>query len=150
MTVNRLFSEMHFGVHLEDLSEEQLRHFGVALLSILSADRLSATELATFEEIAMHLGTPRKTVEEIGSLDTTAVDLEEVLGELGESFNHRALLYNAVLIASTDGYSKNERAKVANAAEILGISDDCLKNIERLVAMEIAQRKLKASILGLR
>lgn len=150
MTVNRFFSEMHFGAYFPDFNAEQMRHFGRALLCIAAADRLSATELVTYQEIGRHLGTPPEILEELAATDPASIDLEETLNSLGEDFSTHALLYDAILIASTDGYTEEERFKTAQAAEILGISKGALKSIERLVETESAQRKLKATLLKLR
>lgn len=149
MTVNRFFSELHFGA-FADLTDEQLRLFGRALLSIVAADRLSATELSTFEEIATHLGTPAAIIQELAATDPATIDLVATLEGLHDDFGSRVLLYNAIVIASTDGYTDKERVRAANAAELLGMSPDCLRSIEQLVVAEAAQRRLKAAILKAR
>lgn len=146
--VNEFFSLMHYGVTFEQYSLEDMKRYGLALLKIVSTDGFSPREKWAHIELGRHVGAPDDVVREMAEKDVSKVNLAEVLGGFKDGVPARAMLYDAIVIASVDGYSDSERAMAANAAKVLGIEKNVLESIESLVESERALRKLKAALLG--
>lgn len=144
--INEFFSRMHYGTHIQ-YGAEDVQRFGLALLMIVSVDGLSDRERWAHTEIGRHVGAPDEMIQAVYSADLTKLDLAEVLEGFSDGTPARTMLYDAITIASVDGYSDEERAFAARAAEILGIEPSVLKAIESLVETERALRNTKAALL---
>jgi len=58
----------------------------------------------------------------------------------------RAILYTAILVAGADGYAEGEREATRRAANILGVSEHVINELE---AQFFAEEKLRASRIAL-
>ncbi|EGJ31410.1 hypothetical protein LYNGBM3L_38770 [Moorena producens 3L] len=58
------------------------------------------------------------------------------------------LVYHAIKMSSADGvYADAERAKVKEAAKILGVADDIVLTLESLVEMERTVVKMRKALI---
>lgn len=144
--INEFFSRMHYGSHIQ-YGAEDVERFGLALLMIVSADGLSDRERWAHEEIGRHVGAPEEMIQAVYSADISKLDLDKILEGFADGSPARTMLYDAITIASVDGYSAEERAFAAHAAKVLGIEPSVLHAIESLVETERALRKTKAALL---
>jgi hypothetical protein len=118
-----------------------------AILTIAAADGLSSTEAEYFANLSAIMQMPEERIAHYLKYDTSSASLEELLSPLNDKVpgSHPAgyLLYDAIKVASVDGYSEVERAKMAEAARLLGVSAEHLAQLEALVAAESGVRQAR-------
>ena len=62
----------------------------------------------------------------------------------------RAMLYDAITIASADGFTEKERTLLERVAKLLGVDDSVYNAVLSLVEAETALNRLKGSLLSVR
>lgn len=147
----RYYWNLHYGMFPQQpLNENIFLHFNRALLIISGADgELSAAEWDVFVATRRLLGIPMELLSQFKTFDYRNGNLEESLKHIegGEV----ALIYDAIKIASADGYADAERAMARKAAEILKINICAVVHLEYLVAQEYqtaASKKALFTSLG--
>ncbi|NEO93387.1 MAG: hypothetical protein F6K56_25520 [Moorea sp. SIO3G5] len=96
-------------------------------------------------------GAPEDVVGLYKSFDYKNANLQELLPDIKvdvetwSAANH--LVYHAIKMSSADGvYADPERAKVKEAAKILGVADDIVLTLESLVEMERSVFKMRKAL----
>lgn len=119
---------------------ESRDRYARAILTIAAADGLSAQESEYFANLSAAMDMPEEVIAHYLKYDTSSASLEELLSPLRQAtpeLNPAGyLLHDAIKLASVDGYSEKERAKVAEAARLLGVSPSHTAELEGLVAAE--------------
>jgi tellurite resistance protein len=145
--VNEYFAQLHYGVTMEEYAPGDIKRFFLAVLKIVAADGLADRERWAFTELARHVGVPEHVVDALVKTDLATIDLAQVLAGFRDGVPARAMLYDAITVASVDGYTAEERKFARHAAELLGVDERAVRTIESIVAGEHAMRELKASLL---
>ena len=126
---------------------EHRDRYARAILTIAAADGLSDSEAEYFANLSAIMQMPEEMIAHYLKYDTSSTSLEELLSPLHDAVPgaHPAgyLLYDAIKVASVDGYSEKERAKVAEGAKLLGVSAEHLAQLEGLVAAERGLRTVR-------
>lgn len=148
--LNKFFCLLHYGATFDSIptTPDDMRRFALALLKIVGADGLSEKEQWAYAEIGRHVGAPEALIQQLLATDPSKLDLAELLAGFTDGVNARAMLFDAITVASADGYSDEERKVAAEAAKTLGIDEPTLRAIEALVETEAAFRRTKGAILG--
>ena len=146
------FTEQVYGadaVTQQGLLPQVYVNYGLAILVITGFDgELSELELSFFLARSRAFGTPERLLEEYRSFDPASVPLEELVPPLREHGLGPALIYDAVLVASVDGYHPDERAAVRRAAELVGVDPPTVVAIEGLVEVEHALTRARHALLA--
>ena len=146
---NAMFAQFFYGSQARDRAEAVAE--GKATKLILAADGVSAEELMAFEFGLQVLGLSDEDRKAIMDFDPAGARLEDVLpGYEKDGALARVMLYNAVLIASVDGFGDKERAMARKAGELMGIPADTISAITDLVALERHVTNLRHSLLKAR
>lgn len=146
---NEWFIRSHYGIDFNSPAEE-MKRYGIALMAIVAADGVSERERWAATELAQHMGAPTDMISSIMGMDPSRIDLAEVLCGFKDGTPARAMLYDAITIASADGFSEKERAFTEGVAKRLGIDDNIYNAIVSLVEAEAALNRLKGSLLSVR
>lgn len=129
---------------------ENRDRYARAILTIAAADGLSPQEAEYFANLSAAMEMPEEVVGRYLNYDTSSASLEELLSPLRQAtpdINPAGyLLYDAIKLASVDGYSEKERTKVAEAARLLGISAHHVAALEGAVAAEIGVRNARLAV----
>src|SRR5689334_3339714 len=121
--VNRYFARTHYGVERNSYGSADFKRFFLAVLKIIEADGISDREKWAFSELAMHVGVPEQVVTKLLKQDLSKIDLRELLMGFRDGVPARAMLYDAMTIASIDGYSDAERQLARKAAFMLNVDE---------------------------
>jgi uncharacterized membrane protein YebE (DUF533 family) len=119
-----------------------------AILTIAAADGLSDRERDYFVNLARALEMPDEVAEGYAKYDTKSASLEQLLKPLKGMKPVPYLVYDAIKIASVDGYSDKERAAVRAAAEALGVAIESVRALEALVVAENGIREARLAIFA--
>jgi tellurite resistance protein len=116
------------------------RRMAVCLLSIANGDgELSDAERSWALGYFAAKGYPTEVIDEARRLTDRDLDVIPALMELGVlKPSGRILLYDAIRVASADGYHPAEMRAVRAVARALGVPDAAVAEIEALVADEAA------------
>ncbi|MEW6731919.1 MAG: TerB family tellurite resistance protein [Acidobacteriota bacterium] len=129
--------------------EEQVIKYLKALKVIIGADgQIAEAELNALKKGMKRMGAPEDLVRQIEEFDISGVKLESVLPTLTPGGRRaRYLLRDAIDISRADGtYAAEEKAAVARAAQLLGVSEEVTRSIEALVELEHAVNHLRKAI----
>lgn len=146
---NEWFTRLHYGVDFNTPVEEMER-YGIAMMAIVAADGLSERERWVATELYRHMGAPADMLSRIMGMDTSTVDLAELLRGFKDGTPARAMLYDAITIASADGFTEEERTLVERVAKLLGVDENVYNAVLSLVEAETALNRLKGSLLSVR
>jgi tellurite resistance protein len=138
---------MHYGYVPASVTERDMLAYGRALLIVVGADgTVSEAEWRCFIETAEALGMPLTddVLRQLRDFDFRNADIADFLRFAG--FSAQSLLYDAILIASVDGYAKEERAMAARFAQKLGVDTAVLAVIEAIVETEAVMRNTKGRL----
>lgn len=129
-----------------DFPQDLIAKCARAQLIIAGADGLSPQEEEDCHGIGRLMGATEETVRESKAFDYKKAKLEDNLPPEVRPFG-RLFIYMAIKVASAAaGYSKQERASVANAANLLGIDQPTLHAIEGLVEAEQGLRAARIAV----
>jgi hypothetical protein len=131
---------------------ENRDRYARAVLTIAAADGLSKQEAEYFANLSAGMAMPEELIERYLTYDTSSASLEELLSPLRGTVPGANpapfLLYDAIKVASVDGYAEAERKKVAEAARLLGVSAEHVALLEGLVAAELNVRAARLAAFG--
>jgi len=145
---NTAFAEYRYGAVPENPSAERTMRYGKALMIILGADgQISDAEMSEFMKLGKLMGATEEALAEVRNFDFRKARLEEYLEGLKDDAHARRMLFDAIMIASADGYAAEERQSAAKAAKMLGVDSAVLVAIEGAVAMELALRDMRRRLL---
>lgn len=155
--------EEFYGVTKEmsaKLSKEVQTNYMKTVLIVAGADGLSASELEYAMLLQHACGVPDSALEELQQFADAMMDPGQSLIALGMSMMNevyelkaadpalkRAVLYDAIRVASRDGYSQEERDRLHEVAALLGVPSETLIALESIVELEASLRKARLSIL---
>lgn len=127
----------------------ELAHLhGTAVLLVAASDgKLSVAELDYWIAYTIGLGTPPEVAEQWRSFNPSERDLTDVFRELRAYRDAAMVLYDAIKVASVDGYHDKERTAVRKAAAQLRIDGDTVQALEGLVQAEIGLRLARVALL---
>jgi tellurite resistance protein len=148
MTVNyNVFAlTQRYGAVPGQAAKNPSNRYAKALLVVVGGDgTVSDKEWAALEDTARFLGHSAESIADLRQFDWKKADLREMLKEIPDPQIGRRLLYDAVLIASVDGYAEGERAAARKMAERLGVDAPTLSAIEAMVEAESALRVIRRS-----
>jgi uncharacterized tellurite resistance protein B-like protein len=133
------------GVSPEHTPEDRLA-VGKALLIVLGAGTaLSPREMGSFVSIATTYGATPEEIEAWRRFDHARARLADHLQVEPRLARH--LLYDVIRICRTDGvYAARERAKVSEAARLLGVSPTIVASLEAVTEIEGALVKARAAL----
>ena len=127
------------------------KNYGYALLCISGADgEVSESELHWLTKYyGFMMGAPKELTDDWTSFDYKKANLSDVLKNLdGVPVNFsRALIFDAIRMASADGYVRKEKRSVYTAAKILGVDKHIVAGLECLVENELTFKKHMAILL---
>lgn len=146
---NEWFIRNHYGIDFNSPVDE-MKRYGMAMMAIVAADGLSERERWVSTELGRHMGAPADMISNVLGADASKIDLAEVLRGFKDGTPARAMLYDAITIASADGFSDEERKFGKRVAKLLGIEDNVYDAILSLVEAEMALNRLKGSLLSVR
>lgn len=132
----------------QELTPEDCELFARAVLTIAAADGLSDAERTYFANHSRAMETPEEVIQKYLSYDTKSSSLEALLAPIRGKSPVPYLLYDAIKVASVDGYHDAERAKVREAAKTLGVSEEHVKALEGLVAAEGSVRDARLALFA--
>lgn len=144
--IDEFVSLLHYGTVLDEMGPLDLKRYFMGLLKVVGSDGVSEHERWAFSSLCRHLGVPEHVVDELLATDTSRVVLSEVAEVFERGGSPKLMLYDAITIASIDGYSEAERAEARKMAETLAVSPEDLVKIEELVEAETALRGRKATL----
>jgi tellurite resistance protein len=146
---NEWFTRLHYGVDF-DTPVEEMETYGIAMMAIVAADGLSERERWVATELYRHMGAPAEMLSSIMGMDTSTVDLPELLCRFKDGTPARAMLYDAITIASADGFTDEERRLLERVARLLSVDESVYNAVLSLVEAETALNRLKGSLLSVR
>lgn len=126
--------------------------YGGALMAIAGADgELAEAELQWYiDEQEILLADSTEYVEALKQFDWQSASVEELLTGIAYDFPlnfRRTMLYQAIKMCRADGsYHAQEKATVAQAAEILGIERPVLVSLEALAELEDSTERLRLAL----
>jgi tellurite resistance protein len=120
--------------------------YAKAIKIIASADgEFSAAEWDGLESLGRQLGATDSILDEISAYEADQGALEGLLA-VYDPIAARAVLYDAIRIASADGYNARERAAVHRAARVLRVDETVVATIESIVELETAISRMKQRV----
>jgi len=120
-----------------------------ALKVIISADgHIAKEELEALNKGLARIGASEDLKKQVESFNPQGATLESVLPTMKPGgLRARMLLRDAIEISRADGhYAAEEKAAVARAARLLGVSETTVKSIESLVELEHATKHLRKAL----
>ncbi len=145
------FAKDEYG--LSAATPQAMINYGYALLAIAGGDgEVSEAEMEWLINHQAKFGAPEDVVELYKSFDYKNANLQELLPDIKADVETwslaNELVYHAIKMSSADGvYAEAERAKVKEAAKILGVADDIVLTLESLVNMERAVLKMRKALI---
>jgi tellurite resistance protein len=141
----------HFGfTKAPPLSDpEVVRNMALALVSVAGADgNLSEPEQAWILGYLAVKGYPHEVLVEASREGAQPLEKIRELMQLGIlAQSGRILIYDAIRVASADGYSPDERKAVREVAAQLGLNEQDVRALEDLVQEELALKKKRIATL---
>ena len=144
-------SPIFYGMSM--VPQEYWKDYGYALLTIAGSDgEVSDPELEWLTiDLARSLNVSQETIVAWEQFDYDDADLKEIFDHFNASsiadFS-RLLIYDAVRMSfADDEYADEEKEKVMEAAQILGLNREAVVSIEALIEMEMATDKMRSLIL---
>jgi hypothetical protein len=144
-------SPIFYGMSM--IPQEYWEDYGYALLTIAGSDgEVSDPELEWLTiDLARSLNVPQQIIVAWEQFEFEDGELKEIF----DSFNassiadfSRLLIYDAVRMScADDDYADEEKEKVMEAAQILGLDREAVISIEALIEMEMATDKMRSLIL---
>jgi hypothetical protein len=122
--------------------------YAKAILAIAAADGLSEKEREYFANLSHAMDMPEEMINHYLSADPKAESLSDLLAPLRGRNPVPYLLYDAIKVASVDGYAEKERLQVNRAAELLGVNKEHLTALEGLVSAENAVRTARLAVFA--
>jgi tellurite resistance protein len=117
--LNTSYIRERYGVVPAPPSPELGNRYARALKIIVGADGVvSDAEMQAFRDFAALLQVPEADVESFVAFDQTKARLEDFLEGLSDGPQTRQMLYDAIKIASADGYDPKEHEALLRAAKI--------------------------------
>jgi hypothetical protein len=95
----------------QTISFEDRDRYARAILTIAAADGLSPAERDYFVNLSRAMDMPDEVAEKYATYDTKSASLEELLAPLRGRHPVPYLLYDAMKIASVDGYTEQEQKR---------------------------------------
>jgi hypothetical protein len=130
-----------------DTDEETLRYL-ITLKIILGSDGLHPLELHALTRGMEMMGVPDSAIAQVERFDVRGVAVESYLPQNSTRSRSRLLIYDAIRLASADGfYSAEEREAVARAAHALGVDMFAVRALEGLVQMERVVDQMRKALL---
>lgn len=145
--VNEFFAKLYYGAARPEVGREEQQKWGLAVLKIVSADGFSEAEKDCLAELGRHFGAPEEMIQAALKVDVSKLDLAEILRGFKDGAPARAMLWDAMLVASADGFSESERAFAARAAKLLGIEPSVYHSILAMFEADMALRRARAALL---
>ncbi|NER91648.1 hypothetical protein [Moorena sp. SIO3A2] len=145
------FAKDEYG--LSSASFQAMVNYGYALLAIAGGDgEVSDPEMQWLINHQNQFGAPEDVVGLYQSFDYKNANLQELLPDIKADVETlsaaNSLIYHAIKMSSADGvYADAERAKVKEAAKIIGVADDIVLTLESLVEMERTVVKMRKSLI---
>ncbi len=146
---NEWFTRLHYGIDFNTPVEE-MKRYGIAMMAIVAADGSSERERWVATELYQHMGAPTDMITSTMGMDLSKINLAEVLRGFKDGTPARAMLYDAITIASADGFSEEERKLAERVAKLLGIDENVYHAIQSLVEAETALNRMKGALLSVR
>jgi tellurite resistance protein len=149
-TANMMYIKEHYGsAPDEPPRNDQVVNFAKALKIIASADgEMSDMEWNTYAHIGRMCGASEELLSEVRAFDGRHAKLDDYLkGISDDNGRARQMLYDAVMVASSDGYAKQEREATARAGQLLGIDRAIVQAIEAMAESEVALRRARGALL---
>src|SRR5688572_2312822 len=128
------------------ISYEDRDRYARAILTIAAADGLSENERDYFVNLSRAMEMPEEVAEGYATYDTKSASLEDLVAPLRGRQPAPYLIYDAIKIASVDGYTPQEQAKVEQAARAMGVPLEHVRALEGLVAAENATRQARLAV----
>lgn len=127
------------------------KNYGYALLCIAGADgTVSESELHwLLKYYGFIMGAPKELLDDWANFDYKNTKIEDILKNLeGVPVNFsRALIYDAIRMASADGYVRKEKKSVYKAAKLIGVDKHIVASLECLVENELTLKKHTSILL---
>ncbi|NES80231.1 MAG: hypothetical protein F6K10_01340 [Moorea sp. SIO2B7] len=147
------FAKDEYGISAAPV--EAMINYGYVLLSIAGADgEVSQEEMEWLINHQKKFGASEKIIELYKSFDyknAIIADLLPITCDVETWSAEPNLIYHAILMSSADGvYAEAERAKVKEAAKILGVRDDIVLTLESLVDMERAVSNMRKALFHIK
>jgi uncharacterized tellurite resistance protein B-like protein len=143
---NHLRQEIH-GIEADASQDDHLR-IAKAVILIASGDgELSKIEWEYMVGLAKAYGTSDETIKQLEKFDWKVSKLEDVLTPSLKPLG-RSMLYDAIRIASSDGYHEGEKAAARKAAKLIGIDEHTVKQIEGMIEAEAGLREARIALLN--
>lgn len=121
-----------------------------AVVTIAAADGvLSERERTFFVGRMRAFGATEERVRAVLDFDVASARIEEVVQPLVQFGPGAAMLYDAIKVASVDGYHAKEREAVEQAARLLGVPMDKVRAIEGVVQAEEGLRAVRLGLFAL-
>jgi len=130
------------------ISFEDRDRYARALLTIAAADGLSDNERDYFVNLSRAMEMPDEVAEKYATYDTKSSTREALVAPPRGKQPAPYLIYDAIKVASVDGYTTAEQAKVEDAARALGVPLEHVRALEGLVAAENATRQARLAVLA--
>jgi tellurite resistance protein len=146
--LNVVSNRERYGSVVGQPAPERALRLGKAIKLIIAADgELSEGELAAFADLATMFGAA-EMFPQLVAFDPRSTTLVDCLQGLDNDALSRRMIYDAIRIASVDGYAAKEREAVTKAAQIMGIDRATVALIEGLVEAERGLAAIRARLLG--
>lgn len=121
-----------------------------SVLTIASADgELSERERAFLVGRMRAFGATEERIRAVLEFDAVNARIEDVVQPLAQFGPGVPMLYDAIKIASADGYHAKERESVERAAKVLGVPMDKVRAIEGVVQAEEGLRAVRLGLFAL-
>jgi uncharacterized tellurite resistance protein B-like protein len=130
---------------IEEIDEDNLDRLVRSVLIIVGGDgEVSEEEMDAFRDFCRRVGLNDQQLAMLALFDWKQSKLADNLpADLGDGWKN-ILISEAVTICSADGeYHPDERAKVRQAAETMGVHRGVVAAIEAMVGTELAMREIK-------
>ena len=159
---HEFYYRSHYGfikapVSMNDGGVEKNRRFAAALCVISGADgEVSKEEMDFILGYCAAKGYPQSIIDaipkmckeaETKGLDEGANEIKELLTLGTLKYTSRQIVYDAIRAASPDGLDEKEEAAIRKVTGVLGISDEELEKILRLVKKEDELREERTKLL---
>lgn len=146
VTYNAFALQQRYGSMPGPAAKNPTNNYAKALLVVVGGDgTISDSEWAAIESTARYLGHSDESIAELHQFDWKNANLKEMLKEIPDPHVSRRLLYDAILLASVDGYAEGEKAAARRMAERLSIDAATLSAVEGMIEAESALRQIRRS-----
>jgi hypothetical protein len=146
--LNIVTNRERYGSVVGQPAPERALRIGKAIKLIIAADgEVSEAELSAFADLATLFGAT-ELFSQFVAFDPRSTTLKDCLQGLENDALSRRMIYDAIRIASVDGYGAKEREAVSSAAQIMGIDGATVTLIEGLVEAERGLAGLRARLLA--